>query len=189
MSKEQAKPKIRRKLAKSLNEQIPVRLTRSVAPGEHEDGIVQKLGEDWVLLVNLRDGAYFNGYMILRIADLERVKLTRKFMPFIESQTPAAPQLNLNDIDLGSAGSIYATASAAAPLILLYEEVRAPDQLWIGTVVEVRRKSAWIHMIDPNTRWYENVINVRFKNLTRIDLLSDYDRALLYVAGPEPEAA
>ncbi|MGP7812725.1 hypothetical protein [Glutamicibacter soli] len=44
MSKEQTTPKIRRKLAKSLNEQIPVRLTRSVAPGEHEDGIVQKLG-------------------------------------------------------------------------------------------------------------------------------------------------
>lgn len=44
-------------------------------------------------------------------------------------------------------------------------------------------------MINPNTRWYYKVVNVRFKNLTRIDLLSDYDRALLYMAGPEPEAS
>lgn len=188
MSKEQSKSKIRRKLAHSLDGQIPVRLTRSVAPDDREEGIVRKLGEDWVLLVKLRDRAYFNGYMILRIADLERVKLKRKFMPFIESRTPAAPQLNLDDIDLGSAGSIYGTTSAAAPLILLYEEERAPDKLWIGTVVELRRKSAWIHMINPNTRWYDKVVNVRFKNLTRIDLLSDYDRALLYMAGPEPKA-
>ncbi|GGL81893.1 hypothetical protein [Glutamicibacter protophormiae] len=70
MSKEQSKSKIRRKLAHSLDGQIPVRLTRSVAPDEREEGIVSKLGEDWVLLVKLRDRAYFNGYMILRIADL-----------------------------------------------------------------------------------------------------------------------
>ncbi|MFC9419858.1 hypothetical protein, partial [Bacillus mobilis] len=70
----QSRSKIRFRLEQSKAQQHPVSVTRTVVRGVERHGVVQEIGEEWVLMAAVRDGGYLNGYMALRLDLIRRVR-------------------------------------------------------------------------------------------------------------------
>ncbi len=68
--KSQSRKKLLATLRESLATATPVRIQRAVEPEEVLQGVVLELSEEWVLLADIRDGAYLDGYRVLRLTDL-----------------------------------------------------------------------------------------------------------------------
>ena len=160
-----------------------------MAPDEILDGIVLELTADWVLLARLRDGGYFNGYSIVRLADFRRVESRTTFLPFLREHQPWPPAKPAEPIDLGGPAAFITDAVRLAGVVSLFVEVRRPDECWIGSPVHWGKKTVWIQTIEPDATWEEMMIPFKFKHLRRIDFLDDYNKALVILAGPEPEPA
>lgn len=186
MTKNRSLEKIRSRLSRSMGELLPVGISRRCAPNEPVDGIVLDLADEWVLLAVLRDGGYFNGFTVLRVADISTVNSKKTFIPFLHSHQPWPPARPKEPIDLTGPASFLADVARTATVVGLWTEVRQPDMLWIGAPVEWGKKSAWVLTIDPNATWEDLMIKVKFKHLTRVDFSDDYINAVLELAGPMP---
>ena len=81
--KSQSRKKLLATLRESLATATPVRIQRAVEPEEVLQGVVLELSEEWVLLADIRDGAYLDGYRVLRLTDLVQVVLETTFLSFL----------------------------------------------------------------------------------------------------------
>ncbi|MFF5791273.1 hypothetical protein ACFY5D_04440 [Paeniglutamicibacter sp. NPDC012692] len=169
-----------------MSELLPVYISRHCAPNELFGGIVLDLDAERVLLAGLRDGGYFDGYTIFRLADIRAVRASKTFIPFLHSHQPWPPARPPEPIDLAGPASFLADISQTAAVIGLHTEVRRPNMLWIGTPVEWGKKSAWFHTIDPRAQWDDLLIKVKFKHLTRVDFSDDYINVVFELAGHAP---
>jgi hypothetical protein len=186
VKKSQSRRKIGASLRRSLSDVVPVRITRTVVPNEALDGIVLDLAPDWVLLAQLRGGGYFDGYCIVRRADLRRVETRTTFLPFLREHQPWPPAKPAGSVDLSGPHTFIADAARYASVVSLYEEARRPDMCWIGSPEDWGEKSAWILTIEPDATWDGFITRFKFKHLTRVDFADDYNNAVLTLAGPKP---
>lgn len=180
----QTPSKIAAYLTMSLEQAIPVIIHRRVDVNDPLEALVLEISDDWVLLASLRDGGYLNGNTIVRARDISRVKLQKTFLPFLRAQRAWPPQSAAKGLDLSSPKAFLPQLTSLTSILTFHEELRKPGMLWIGSVAEWKKKSMWFHCIDPNGRWSQILIKVRFRNLTRIDIFEDYAIAIAVVAGP-----
>ena len=176
--------KVAARLTISLEQAIPVIIHRRVDPNDPLEALVLEISDDWVLLASLRDGGYLNGNTIVRARDISRVKLKRTFLPFMRTQGAWPPQSAAKGLGLSSLKAFLPQLASLTPIVAFHEEQRKPGMLWIGSIAEWKKKSMWFHCIDPNGRWSQILIKVKFRNLTRIDIFEDYANAIAVVAGP-----
>lgn len=176
--------KVAARLTISLEQAIPVIIHRRVDPNDPLEALVLEISDDWVLLASLRDGGYLNGNTIVRARDISRVKLQKTFLPFMRAQRAWPPQSAAKGLDLSSPKAFLPQLARLTPILTFHEELRKPGKLWIGSIAEWKKKSMWFHCIDPDGRWSQILIKVKFRNLTRIDIFEDYANAIAEVAGP-----
>jgi len=176
--------KVAARLTISLEQAIPVIIHRRVDPNDPLEALVLEISDDWVLLASLRDGGYLNGNTIVRARDISRVKLQKTFLPFMRAQRAWPPQSAAKGLDLSSPKAFLPQLARLTPILTFHEELRKPGKLWIGSIAEWKKKSMWFHCIDPDGRWSQILIKVKFRNLTRIDVFDDYANAIAEVAGP-----
>ncbi|GAA3705699.1 hypothetical protein GCM10022377_19320 [Zhihengliuella alba] len=176
--------KIRVRLRRSAAEQVPVVVRRRFDVQEEVLGIVLELGAHWVLLASLRDAAYFDGFTLLRLEDIHRVKVDPTFLPALRGREAWPPSGPARPLDLDGPLGFLPGIAEQAPVLALHEEARRPDMLWIAAVSEVGQKSVLVRMIDPDCTWNDFFTKVKYRHLTRIDFGDDYSRAVLEVAGP-----
>ncbi len=176
--------KIRARLRRSAAEQVPVAVRRRFDPQERVEGIVLDIGARWVLLASLRDAAYFDGFTLLRLEDIRRVKVDPTFLPALRTGHTWPPSAPAGPLDLSDPAGFLAGIARQVPALALHEEARRPDMLWIAAPTEVGQKSILVRMIDPDCTWNDYLTKVKFRHLTRVDFGDDYIRAVLEVASP-----
>lgn len=186
MAKKHSREKITARLERSMTSELPLKITRFPTPGETFNGVVLEIGADWVLLAQLRDGGYVDGYSILRIDTIRTTKVETTFLPFLLAHQVWPPVKPMDSIDLSELATVIADVAEVAGVMSIFEERRRPDSLWIGTPLEFGKKSMWFKTIEPKAVWEDVQIKVKLKNLTRIDFLDDYTNAIFELAGPAP---
>lgn len=191
MSKIQKPSKVAAHLDLSLEQAIPVAIYRHVDPEDHIKAVVLEISDGWILLARLRDGAYLNGNILIRARDISRVNLEETFLPILRTRGAWPPESVAKGLDLSSPKAFLPQLARITPILTFHEELRNPDKLWIGSIAEWKRKSMWFHCLDPDGRWSQLLIKVKFRHLTRIDIFEDYANAVAEVAGPRivPDSA
>lgn len=155
-------------------------------PHEVLEGVVVELGETWVLLAGIRDGAYLNGYHALRLQDLVRVETHATFVPLLQRRQSWPPAAPISSLDLPEARSIITAGASLTGVVSVYREATRPGTLLIGAPVEWEEKNLWLLLITPEGRWEQSMDKIRLKDITQIGFGDDYERAVLELAGPLP---
>lgn len=157
---------------------------RRVDPEDHIEAVVLQITDGRILLARLRDGAYRNGNILIRARDIARVKLEETFLPILRSRGACPPESAAKGLDLSSPKAFLPQLARITPILTFHEELRSPGKLWIGSIAQWKQKSMWFHCLDPDWRWSQLLIKVKFRHLTRIDILEDYANTVAEVAGP-----
>lgn len=186
MKKNQSPEKILSRLNLSRSEDFPIRISRHSDPDEPLNGIVLQLATEWVLIAAIRDGGHFDGYSIIKTADIRAVKVETTFVPYLRTHQTWPPERPAGTIDLTGPSTFLQEIGRTATVVVLYEEVRRPGMLWIGAPIERGKNSAWILTIEPDATWDTSMTKFKFKHLTRVDFSDDYSKAIFELAGPVP---
>jgi hypothetical protein len=99
--KKQTRKKILSRLERSMAQVQPVSIVRSVKPGVERHGVVQEIGDEWVLMAAIRDGGYLNGYMAVRLDTIRHVRADRGLEDFLR-QGPGWPPARLSPASTAS---------------------------------------------------------------------------------------
>ena len=90
--KKQSRNEIRFRLEQSMAQQQPVSIARSVKQGTERHGVVQEIGDEWMLMAAIRDGGYLNGYMVLRLDLIRHVRLDQGLEDFLKGDWAGRPK-------------------------------------------------------------------------------------------------
>lgn len=184
--KKQSRTKLLATLREFLETSTPVQLRRAVEPEEVLQGVALELSEDWVLLAGLREGAYLDGYQLLRVKDLVDVVPETRFLPFLQRLRPWPPARPAVDLELSDLRSIITAGAAAAEVVSVSRETKRPGTVLIGAPIEWTKKTLWLLPITPQCRWEQHLVQVKLKDVTQVGFGGDYEAAVLDVAGPVP---
>jgi hypothetical protein len=187
--KKQSRKKIRSLLVQSMKQVRPVSFLRTVVPDWTIQGIVLEVGTDWVLLASIRDGGYLDGYRVLRLGDLRRVEPETTFEKFLHQDEQWPPVRPSAPFDLTNSRTIIEAAAAAGTIISVFREAKYPGICLIGVPGGWTKKAVGLLTIDPQAKWEDFLEEIRFKDLTQISFGSDYNKALLSIAGDVPPRA
>lgn len=146
-------------------------------------------GDAWTLLAPCAD-VRVDGYTAVRTGDISRVKrrgdenaLTVRALRRRGQWPVAAPA---GGVRPGDTAELLTTAAAHYGLLGVHTEHLTVDSLWIGALLRVGPRSARLHLIDPEARWYDRPSKVRLADLTRIGFGGRYEETLREFAEPRP---
>lgn len=185
--KKQSRKKIRSRLEQSMMEQHPVSIARSVKTGSERHGVVQEIGDEWMLMAAIRDGGYLNGYMALRLDLIRHVRLERGLEDVLKQQ-PDWPPAALAAQSTQSPRSILESAAETTSPLAVFMEEKWPKPFFVGVPVKYSKKAVELVTIGTNARWEDGTFKVKYKDLTQVSFGGDYEKALwMAVGGPASE--
>ena len=179
---------MRESLENAQAEQQVVRITREAFESQGELGYVEALGEEWLLLGLISDDIWFNGFTVVRIADISEIEAPHECADFIEEalrlrdEVSAAPGVSLTDI-----GAALRTAGRLFPLVVIHREVAEPETCRIGRVQKVTKDSVSLLEIGPDAEWETEPSSFALEEITRVDFGGGYEEALALVGGKGPD--
>ena len=163
-----------------------IRVVHSIQGADVIKGYVLDLGPKWVLMTAV-DGARLDGYVALRIRDMESIQplkanaFYRKASELAGVWPPALPE---EQIDLATTRGLIETAHAHANLVNIQMERDAPDVAFIGVPTRWSKKKVWLNEVDAEAIWDDTVSQWAFEDITRVEFSTTYETDLTLVAGP-----
>lgn len=136
------------------------------------------LDDDWVLFHQIHaDVMTLNGYMAVRLVDLETVKadtgfLMRALTALGERPLPQ-PEIILTDLP-----RLLLSANERFPLVTIHPEVRSPDACYIGRVEKMGKNTIHLWEITPEARWRKAINRHPYKDITLVEFGDGYANAL-----------
>lgn len=174
-------------LRRALEGTSHVVIKRGIKKADQIRGYVLAIGQTWMLMAKTRDGGYLDGFTVLRVSDVTKVRegssFEARFLQHMDQWPPAGPSA---PIDLSGPQTIIASAAALQALVTLHTEHKWPDECYIGAAVDWEKKRVWLLEVDGQARWQRDMSPYRLKEITRIEFGGDYEKALIAVAGPLP---
>jgi hypothetical protein len=178
-------------LEEAQAEQTVVRITRGGFEEHGEIGYVEALGEELLLLALISDDIWFNGFAVVRIADISELESPHDYAEFVEEalrmreeSVTTAPAVSLADI-----GSAVRTAGRLFPVVVIHREEVEPETCRIGRVVKVTKDSVTILEIGPDAEWEAEPSTWALAEITRVEFGGGYEEALALVGGKGPDVA
>ncbi|SDL26923.1 hypothetical protein SAMN04487916_107121 [Arthrobacter sp. ov407] len=174
-------------LRRAVEGKSHVVIKRGTKKADQIRGYVLAIDQTWMLVVKTRDGGYLDGFTVLRVSDVTKVRedssFEARFLRHMDQWPPAGPSA---PIDLSGPQTIITSAAALQTLVTLYTEQQWPDECYIGAPVDWEKKRVWLLEVDGQARWERDMSSYRLKQITRIEFGGDYEKALIAVAGPLP---
>ena len=174
-------------LRRAVDGQSHVVIKRDIKKADQIRGYVLAIGQTWMLMAKTRDGGYLDGFTVLRVADVTKVRedpsFEARFLRHMDQWPPAGPSV---PIDLSGPQTIIASAAALHTLVTLYTEQKWPDECYIGAPVDWDKNRVWLLEVDGQAHWERDMSPYRLKEVTRIEFGGDYEKALIAVAGALP---
>ncbi|MDJ0848300.1 MAG: hypothetical protein QNK04_07990 [Myxococcota bacterium] len=165
-----------------------VRITRGEFEDEGDLAYIGGLGNELMLLLCISKEIHFDGFAVVRIADVTHLDAPHDHADFVAEalrrrgeSVATAPAVSL----LGMAAAVR-TAGRIFPLVTLFREEADSDVCHIGKVVEVGDERVHLVEIDPDARWDEETTAYRVSEVTRVDFGGRYEEALVLVGGEPP---
>ena len=179
---------MRSRLERARSTRKGIRVVRSIPGADVVKGYVLDLGPKWVLMTAV-DGTRVDGYVALRIRDMESIqplKATAFYRRASELAGVWPPALPAEQIDLATTRGLIETALAHANLVNLQMECDAPDVAFIGVPTRWSKKNVWLNEVDAEAIWDDTVSKWALAGITRVEFATTYENDLLLVAGPPP---
>jgi hypothetical protein len=177
-------------LHRAMQEKSHLVIKRGIKNADQIRGFVVALDRNWMVIAKTRDGGYPDGFSVLRVGDVTKVRkdssFEAQFLRHTEQWPPAGPSA---PIDLSAPKNIITSAAALQTLVTLYLEQKRPNECYIGAPVEWTKNRVRLLEVDPQGQWEDDATPYRLKKITRIDFGGDYEKALLTVAGSLPSRA
>lgn len=176
------------RLEHAQRDQLLVHVRRWIPRSDGLEGFVVAVGKKWVALQRLSDRIAFDGWILLRIKDIQAVSkdpdpdcFEVRAVKARQEWPPTAP-----DLDLGSAVGALTSSSMAAPMVSVFDEFDRPDACWIGAVISIDESR--MRLLEVNTRggWARKPRTFDPADVTRLDFGGGYEEALHLVAGHPP---
>lgn len=187
----QTRSKILKRLGLAQQASTIVKLNRVSAPDETLEGFVVAIGHKWVLVAPIATGGFFDGYTVIRVREIARVRFDRSFQRrFSETRPewPVNPPPGRPTPDLDSTRGMLRSFLAEGVLCAL-ERRNKPDLLWVGVPAELRRRWLYLLEVRSDATWYAGPLGYRLRTITLVRTGDQYLRALAAVAGPAPVEA
>lgn len=142
-------------------------------------GFVVSVGDRWVVLQSLVEAVYFDGYDIIRIADITSVDDDREG-GYIERAIAALgrPQVGFRLPDPDSTKSVLRAAADHTKFICVFLEAQPDYPLVIGHLERLGGRRAEIQIINPRGVWATKTFRCRYKDITRVEFGDRYSIAL-----------
>ena len=178
--------RVRSALALSVASGDVVTIDRRSRPGRRIGGIVLAVGTHWALVWSVEDGGYFDGWVAIRLSDVDGVRNDETVASaFARTQAEWPPRLPplAAEPDLGGLTGPF--PSLLSPRELVGIERKKYDATWIGLPDEIRGSWLYLWEIRPDAAWHDRPRGYRMGGITLISLGSRYLRALASIA-PEP---
>jgi hypothetical protein len=165
-----------------------VHIRRWIAGADRVEGFVVGIGKTWVAVQRLSDRIEFDGWILLRLKDIQAVSIDPdadcfeiKALNARGLWPPSAPGIQLDD-----APTMLMAAAAASTMVSVFDEFDRPQVCWIGAVVAVDRSK--LQLLEVNTRggWARKPRTFDPGDITRVDFGGGYEDALCLVAGSPP---
>jgi hypothetical protein len=174
-------------LRRAMDEKTHLVIKRDIKKADQIRGYVLAIDQNWMLIAKTRAGGYPDGFTVLRVADVGKVRedssFEAQFLRHIDQWPPAGPSAA---IDLSEPKTIITSASGLQTLVTLFTEQKRPDECYIGAPVEWEKNRVWLLEVDGQAHWDRDMSPYRLKKITRIEFGGEYEKALLAVAGPLP---
>ncbi|KRE54781.1 hypothetical protein ASG92_24515 [Arthrobacter sp. Soil736] len=180
--KRQSRKKIRSRLERSMDEQQPVSIARTVKKGTERHGVVQEIGDEWMLMAAVRDGGYLNGYMAVRLDLIHHVRTDRGLEDFLKDR-PDWPPAILTPGSTASPHSILEAAIETSSVLSIFMEEKWPRPFFVGVPVKYSEKAVKLVTIDSKAKWEDGTFKVKYRDLTQISFGGDYEKALWATIG------
>jgi enamine deaminase RidA (YjgF/YER057c/UK114 family) len=170
---------VRHQLKRCRDDRRLVTIDRSIKRAAETTGFVVAVGARWVLLEATRDRGYPDGFIAVRIADINDIRREPVFEDFARSQCSAAAP---HGIELDTTNGLLRSLGQQFPLVGIERERKLRDGRWIGVFLEAR--GGWVHLreIRPDASWDKHSSGYRTKSVTLVAAGDDYARALLRIA-------
>lgn len=172
----------------ALDQQVLVKVARTIRRSDRLAGFVVGIGKVWVLLALLDPNMYLNGFAAIRLRDISKVKSPRtgSFVRRALELRGDWPPVGAN-VDLDGTAELVRTAAELAPLVTLHFERDDPTVCFIGKPVRFTRGSVRLMEVDPQAEWEPSPSKWSLADVTRGEFAGRYEEALALVAGPPPE--
>ncbi len=152
-------------------------------------GFVTGIGRRWVAIAILDDGKRPDGWELLRLKDIERVRLNKdadavaiRVLRARGDWPLAAPPIPLDKTrDL--------LRAAGTDLMSVHIERKRPDAYWVGSPLDISESEVDLASLDSEARWEEKILVFELRDITRVTTSNAYVAALGLVAGPRPDQA
>lgn len=176
------------RLEHAQEQQLLVHVRRWIPHADRIEGFVVGVSKKWVAFQRLSDGMTFDGWVLLRLKDIQAVSTEPdpdsfevKALKARGQWPPSMPELNLDD-----AVEVLRTAAGVATVVSVFDEFDLPDVCWIGSVALVNKSK--LRLLEVNTRggWARKTRAFTPDDITRVDVGGGYEEALLLVAGEPP---
>lgn len=161
-----------------------VRVRRTIRGADVIEGFILKIGAEWLLRHKLDPGIFLDGHIALRVRDVQNVRplANATFVARALQHLGMRPRMP-GRVDLTSARTVIETASRRFPLLTIHVERRNPDVCYIGAAVDMSSRTLRLREITPTAAWEDKPTNYALRDITRVDIGSHYERALLAVGG------
>lgn len=155
-------------------------LRREELEDGRELGEVVAVGAEWFLYRIISDSIHYDGFGVMRIADVSQIDHPHRFAKFVEralklrdAAPPVAPTLALDSV-----ARVLESACAAARLISIHWEAIDAGECAVGKLKEIDADEFSFQEVSPAAKWNRDLAIHEFRHLTRIDLLRGYEEAL-----------
>lgn len=158
----------------------PVRVER-----DHEwwaadvNGFVVKVGKRWVVIQELTDVVYFDGFQVVWIEDITDVEEDREG-GYIERAATALgrPEPDFDVPEDAITADVLRTAADYSTLVSVFFERMDDSPLLVGHIASIEEKKFDIQLINPRGVWVDEPTTWWCKDVTRIEVGDRYADAL-----------
>lgn len=155
---------------------------------EDINGYVLDVGAKWALIAILTEGREPNGYELVRLKHIKRVKHVKQ-RDVVERRILEARghwPLATIDVNLDNTGEMLRQLTDIQPVLSFHTEEKWPDMMWVGKLCQRTSKRTWYHALNPQAEWLPELESFRNRRLTRVSIGTEYVAGLLLVATPHP---
>ncbi|GAA1726359.1 hypothetical protein [Aeromicrobium alkaliterrae] len=182
-----SRKKMLRLLEESLENRTPVLVLRREVDAYRTEGIVIGLTSTWVVVLDLVDGVYPDGVVMLRLDLLRKVERSHK-SDYIER---AHADLGVAPVPFGcqrddTTRELLQAVEARGGLMNVHLELWNDGAMYLGKIRRVGQKRLDLQFINPNGVWDDWSDRWRLDRITRIECGGRYVEALEQWGDPVP---
>ncbi|QHC56748.1 hypothetical protein [Rathayibacter tanaceti] len=180
--------KIRALLTRAQREETNIKLRLAFGNRETVDGFIIGTGRKWALLAATMTGGFFDGYVAVRLKEIERARPNRSWearFSRTRPEWPPRPPADRPAIDLDTTSGMLATLLDPDALVGM-ERRKKYSALWVGVPYALTRHWLSLWEVDATAVWHERPLGYRPRTIALVRIGDHYLRGLAAIAGDRP---